>query len=68
MIYTPENTIEIGRPLNVFVNGVKVERAVYADTDIGLVKYAPLPLRVAEGKDYMHTEEMRGTVTVENAF
>lgn len=64
MIYTLANTIEIGRRMKVFVDGNEVPGVVYADTDIGLIRYMPKPYRVAPGTDYVYTEEMRGVVTV----
>lgn len=66
MIYTVENTSEIGRPVRVFVNGNEVDSAVYADTVKGVVRYSPRPYRVEKGKDYVYTRELRGVVTVED--
>lgn len=67
MIYTFANTIEVGKPVRVFVNGNEVDSAVSADTDKGIVVYAPKPYRAAKGKDYVHTRRLRGKVTVEPA-
>lgn len=65
MIYTAANTIEIGKPMRVYVNGNEVEGVISADTEKGVVVYAPKPYRVEKGKDYLYTREMRGKVTVE---
>lgn len=65
MIYTTANTIEIGKPVRVFVNGNEVEHAISADTSRGLVVYAPQPVRVKKGADYIYTRKLRGKVTVE---
>lgn len=67
MIYTVANTIGIGKPVRVFVNGNEVESAVSADTGKGVVVYAPKPYRAAKGKDYVYTRKLRGKVTVEAA-
>ena len=67
MLYTVANTIEIGKPLRVFVNGNEVESVVSADTEKGVVVYAPKPYRAAKGKDYVYTRKLRGKVTVEPA-
>lgn len=65
MLYTVANTSEIGNHVRVFVNGNEVESVVSADTDKGVVVYAPKPYRVAKGKDYVYTRKLRGKVTVE---
>lgn len=67
MLYTVANTSEIGKPLRVFVNGNEVESVVSADTEKGVVVYAPKPYRAAKGKDYVYTRKLRGKVTVEPA-
>lgn len=65
MIYTIANTVEVGKPIRVFVNGNPVEHAIRADTERGLVRYAPLPLRIKRGTDEVYTRTLRGHVTVE---
>lgn len=65
MIYTVSNTIAAGKPMNVFVNGNKVARAVYADTAKGIVKYNPTPVRIKKGTDEVYTRVLKGVVTVE---
>ena len=65
MRHTVHNTSEAGIRLRVFVNGNEVESAVSADTETGVVVYAPKPYRAARGKDYVYTRKLRGKVTVE---
>lgn len=65
MIYTVKNTSKVGRPVKVFVNGNEVNSAIFADTDRGLVRYAPRPYRVMKGRDFLYTRLPRGKVTVE---
>lgn len=65
MIYTVSNTSGIGRRCRVFVNGSEVKRAIYADTDRGVVKYIPNPARPKKGADEVYTRMLKGAVTVE---
>lgn len=65
MIYTLANTVQVGRRVKVFVNGNPVERAVFADTSKGVVRYIPQPTRIKKGTDYVYTRTLRGVVTVE---
>lgn len=65
MIYTVQNTIAVGRRVRVRVNGNEIEAVVFADTERGVVRYAPRPYRVQKGKDYVYTRVLRGLVTVE---
>ena len=65
MIYTVANTSQVGKPVRVFVNGNEIKGAISADTDRGIVVYAPRPYRVEKGKDYIYTRNLRGEVTVE---
>ncbi|MCH4563346.1 hypothetical protein MKP05_09410 [Halomonas sp. EGI 63088] len=62
MIYTVENR---GRPVRVFVNGNEVRKAIYADTERGIVRYYPEPIRIKRGTDEVYTRTLRGQVTVE---
>lgn len=65
MIYTVENTSKAGRPVRVFVNGNEVRKAVFADTERGVVRYYPEPVRIKRGTDELYTRTVRGRVTVE---
>lgn len=65
MIYTPENTSLAGKPVNVYVDGVLLEGACYADTEKGIAEYAPKPVRATETGDEIYTEKVYGKVTVE---
>lgn len=38
MIYTCENTIDIGKPVDVYLDGVKQEGVIFADTIGGVIK------------------------------
>ena len=68
MLYTAKNTINIGKPVKVFVDGIEIENAVEADTDEGYVVFMPAPIRTCHGQpDQIYTETVRGTVTVEPA-
>lgn len=49
---------------DVFVNGNKVELAVYADTKKGIVRFHPRPARVAKNGQELYTRELRGKVEV----
>lgn len=64
MLYTVENTIEVGMPVYVYVNGNQVLNAISADTDNGVVVYAPEPVRVKKNSDVVYTRKLRGKVTV----
>lgn len=65
MIYTLANTARCVRPVDVFVNGNKVDHALYADTERGIVRYAPRPLRAKKPeRDRVYTRQLRGAVTV----
>lgn len=65
MIYTIRNTCDVGRPVRVFVNGNEVRKAVFADTQRGVVRYYPEPVRIKRGTDELYTRTLRGQVTVE---
>lgn len=61
-IHTPGD----GRgPRNVFVNGNKIGKVFYADTEKGLVKFYPQPVRVHRNGLEAYSRELRGTVTLE---
>ena len=64
MIYTFQNTVEIGKPVRVYVNGNEVEKVVMADTEKGVVEYTPVPARVKKNSDELYTRKLRGVVTV----
>lgn len=65
MIYTLANTVQRGRPVDVFVNGNRVDYVLWADTERGIVRYVPQPLRVKKPeRDQVYTRQLRGTVTV----
>jgi hypothetical protein len=54
-----------GRGLrDVFVNGVMVDRAVYADTKKGIVFFVPFPVRIKKNSDEIYTRRLRGKVEV----
>lgn len=66
MIYTVANTISVGKPVRVFVNGNKVDGAYYADTARGIVKFWPQPARIKKPeRDQAYSRTLRGNVTVE---
>lgn len=65
MIYTPENTSLAGKPVKVFVGGVLIDGAVYADTDKGIVWFAPKPVRATWRGDEIYHRKLKGNVTVE---
>lgn len=59
------HTIDDGRGArDVFVNGNKVELAVYADTKKGIVRFRPHPARVAKNGQEFYTRGLRGKVEV----
>ena len=65
MRYTTENTIAIGKPFDVFVNGVKAENVIIADTDRGEAIYYPVPVRLHKNKPgEIYSRKLRGDVTV----
>lgn len=49
----------------VFVNGNEVNWAIWADTQRGLVCYAPRPFKMKRNSDEIYTRMLRGQVTVE---
>lgn len=66
MIYTVANTVKVGRPVRVFVNGNQIHGAYYADTTRGVVKFHPLPARIKKPeRDQVYSRTLRGQVTVE---
>lgn len=65
MIYTIGNTSAIGLIAKVAVNGNVVDKTFYADTEKGIVKYYPKPLRVKKGTEEVYSRTLRGKVTVE---
>lgn len=69
MIYTPENTSEIGRPVLVYVDGVEIKYAFKADTEKGVVTAAETNedgvIKISEcGNEVVYTD-IHGVVTVE---
>ena len=65
MIYTIGNTSAIGLIAKVFVNGNEVEKVFYADTEKGIVKYYPEPVRLKKRTEEIYSRALRGKVTVE---
>lgn len=65
MIYTIENTLDIGLVAKVTVDGNVVDTAFYADTEKGIVKYYPTPLRRDKMTGDIYSRTLRGKVTVE---
>ena len=49
----------------VYCNGYEVECAIWADTQRGLVCYAPTPIKMKRNSDEIYTRMLRGQVTVE---
>ncbi len=49
----------------VLVNGNPVDCAIWADTQRGLVCYAPRPFKMKRNSDEIYTRMLRGQVTVE---
>lgn len=49
-------------PREVFVDGIRIERAIYADEREGIVRYHRQPLVVRDGE--IVTSEVRGRVEV----
>lgn len=66
MIYTVENTVMAGKPVEVFVNGNRIDGAYYADTERGIVHFYPQPARIKKPeRDQVYSRTLRGKVTVE---
>lgn len=65
MIYTVGNTSAIGRIAKVAVNGNVANNTFYADTEKGIVKYYPSPVRVNKRTGEVYSRTLRGKVTVE---
>lgn len=65
MIYTIGNTSAIGLIAKVAVNGNVVDKTFYADTEKGIVKYYPEPVRMNKRADEVYSRTLRGNVTVE---
>ena len=65
MIYTIGNTSAIGLIAKVCVNGNVVDKTFYADTEKGIVKYYPAPVRVNKRTGEVYSRTLRGKVTVE---
>lgn len=68
MIYTFANTVEIGKPVRVFVDGAEISNVIECDTNEGYAIYHPIDangnLRICRG--YLETETIHGVVTVED--
>ena len=66
MKYTLENTVKIGNPVRVFVNGNEIKNAIEADTSRGEVLTCLDPPRLHKRKrDEVYFRKLRGAVTVE---
>lgn len=65
MRYTIHNTVEVGNPVRVFVNGNLIDNALIADTKRGEVIFAPSPFRINKNSETVYTRKLRGVVTVE---
>lgn len=65
MIYTVGNTSAIGRIAKVSVNGNIASNTFYADTEKGIVKYYPEPIRVNKRTGKAYSRTLRGKVSVE---
>ena len=66
MIYTASNTALIGKPVKVFVNANEVKRAIFADTEKGIVHFCPHPIRLKKRtRDEIYSRTLKGQVTVE---
>jgi len=59
-IYTPKNT----GPADVFLNGNRIERVIYADTKRGFVRVVGSPVKLDKWKKRVLTRTLRGTVEV----
>lgn len=64
MIYTIANTVSVGLTAKVCVNGNLVDKVFYADTEKGIVKYYPEPVRVKKRTEELYSRTLRGKVTV----
>ncbi len=64
MVYTPENTIELGMPADVFVNGKLIEHAFFADTGKGKVKAYRSPFKIHKRKKEAISKTIYGDVKV----
>lgn len=50
----------------IYVNGNEIPRAVWADTNRGVVVYYPQPVRIHKlRRDEVFTRKLKGVVTVE---
>ena len=67
MIYTAENTVMIGKPARVFVDGKEVHEVVSADTDKGEVVCYDESQYIRGVSIEMPTKALNGKVTVEFA-
>ncbi|MGI2095460.1 hypothetical protein [Shewanella glacialipiscicola] len=63
-IFTIENTNRIGKPVEVFLNGKKVDHCIYADTRKGKVVFYPQSLKVHKHKKKVIGKTCYGQVTV----
>lgn len=59
-IYTPKNT----GPADVFLNGNRIERVIYADTKRGFVRVIGNPAKIDKYMKRVLSETMRGAVEV----
>ncbi len=64
-IFTIENTSEMGKPVEVFLNGKKVDHCIYADTKKGKVVFYPQPYKVHKHRKRLISKTLHGNVTVE---
>lgn len=65
-IFTIGNTSEIGKPVEVFLNGKNLDHCIYADTKKGKVVFHPHPLKVHKHKKKVICKTCYGHVTVEH--
>lgn len=64
MIYTIDNTVRIGRPVVVYVDGVRVPNCFYADTAAGFVRFHVEPVRANRRRTAARWAKKRGVVRV----
>lgn len=65
MKYTLSNTIDIGRPVKVYLNGRIVETAIYADDKKGKVVFYRKPIKLNKYRKRILSKTMYGHVVVE---
>lgn len=64
MKYTVKNTVDIGKPVDVFLNGEKIDNVLMADDEKGELYFYPSPLEIDNESKTIVGKTLYGKVEV----